>query len=184
MKIKYLLLAALLGFTSMANAVSLNLSYVKAEYDYTFPANIVLDDSSSGLGVTLGLPINSHWAVDVGYTDLGSAAQTFLGVPTEFESTMLSVALHGNTHAGTIATYPVKIHGFIGAAQGKADLTINGVSLSSNDIGLYYGGGFSLWFNPNNALTLMLKDSDLTFENNVMFDYDPKTIEVGWTHNF
>lgn len=171
-------------FNREAQADSVNVNYTVTDYDYTFPANVFLDESSNGYGISYSFDLSPLWSLDVGYSDLGKAEQTVLFIPTEFETELFTIAAHGALQIATIATHAIKVHGILGVARANTDVTVGANSLSDSDMGVYYGAGFSLMISPVHEITAMYKKVDLTFDNTVVFDYNPSMIEVGYSFNF
>lgn len=165
-------------------ADTITVNYTNTNYDYSFPANVFLDDSSNGLGITYGFSVAPNWSIDIGYKDLGSAEQTTIFIPTKFDVELLTLALHGNMVIGTMAGHDVKAHGMIGAARGDADLTIGVNQLSDADMGLLYGVGLSVNLSAMQSLGVMYSKADLSFNNTGSFDYDPSMFEINYSYYF
>lgn len=177
-------LITLLSFSKVVHADAINLSLVNTQYDYSFPATVFLDDSSMGFGIGYSFQINPMFSVDLNYTDHGSAKQTVLFINTEVETTSLSVALRGSAVAGTVSSHDVYVHGLIGLTMAEMDLTVGGASLTDSDTGLILGAGVSVMLSAVDELSLMYKRSDLDFDNTVAFEYNPTTMELGYSHRF
>ncbi len=187
---KNLLQYILIGIVALlivpqVHADSVNLSYVDTEYNQSGIYGIIFDDSANGFGLTYGIDLNSHIALDIGYTSLGSAEKNFGFITTEFDANLLTLALHHSQALGTISGHTVKWHSLLGVARANVDARVGGTTLSDNDMGLHGGLGLSVWLSPTAAITTMFKRSDLTFNNSgVNFDYDPTTFEIGYTQKF
>ena len=199
-----LALIAVLFLSEIAKADSVNVHFITTDYNYSSPTSLVLDDSSSGIGITYGVELSPSFQLDIGYADLGSAEQTFTvntqrryrghrrrghggnsyNVTTKAEATAFNVALHGSTVLGTIAAHNIKGHALLGIMRADMDINTESGLLSDTDTGLLVGVGISAWLSPMSAVTVMYKKADLDFANTVNFEYDPSMIEAGFTRRF
>ncbi len=184
---KYILFAVFALFAFLAKPVfadGINLSLVNTSYDYSFPADAYLEDSSMGYGLTYNWHLNPTWSIDIGYTDYGSGTRSFGFLSTEVETTSFSVAARASMVIGTISSHDIKAHALLGAVMADMDISAGANTLSDSDTGLLYGVGLSAVLSPTDELTFMVKMADLEFNNNVTFEYNPTTIELGYTRRF
>ncbi len=167
-----------------AHADGINLSLVNTHYNYTYPADVYLDDSSTGFGLSYIFQLNPSWALDLGYTNYGSGTRTIGTFNTEAQASSINLTFRGTAIIGTIGSYNINAHGLLGAAMGTMEVTAGGVTLSDSDTGLVYGVGLGASLTPLDEIVLMYKKADLDFNNTVNFEYNPVTIELGYTRRF
>ncbi len=183
MKILLIALLTLFSFSKVF-AAGISVGVVSNTYDYTSPANAVLDDQSMGFNLGFTVHLDPTWSLDLGYTDYGTASRNFGFITTEVDTTSFSAALRGSMTVGAIAAHDIIVHGLVGTIMADMDISAGANTLSDSDTGLLYGFGASLMISALDEVSIMYKKADLDFSNTVNFQYDPETLELSYTRRF